>query len=273
VKRALLCVVCCAATFAVADEKPGKKAEAAWAAAMLESKAERYDEAAKVLVDAAAELTRANRDDNYYPDALRKAAETYTLRGKLKAAALTDAKAARAMLKSLVSEPAPGSERVERVSTDDPRVAALLKTLREKDPKAKAFFTARKVKVVVSGDALNAAQAASLTDRLVNALRGLGFDASKDGGAETIEVPVTQSPMIPIPTFGGGSDPNKLAGGEFKCVVTWRDAKGTVLIFDLGMRGPGYSDMPTSFVDGNWQRLGTAFVPRMLARWDEAFPL
>lgn len=56
-------------------------------------------------------------------------------------------------------------------------------------------------------------------------------------------------------------------------MVTWSDAKGSVLIFDLGMRGPGYTDMPTSFVDGNWQRLGTAFIPRMLLRWDEAFPL
>ncbi|MFT3714188.1 MAG: hypothetical protein QM817_41525 [Archangium sp.] len=270
-KRALLCVVVCVATLAVADDS-FKKAEAAYAAAALQSKAEKYDEAAKLLVDAAAEITRANREERYTPDALRKAAETYTLRAKLKATALSDAKSARAMLKSLVSEPGLGSEHVERIGTDDPRVAALLKTLREKDPKAKAFFTARKIKVVVSGDALNPAQAASLTDRLVNSLRGLGFDASKDAGDETIEVPVKQTPMLPVPMFGGGNDPNKLGAGEFKCIVTWSDAKNTVLIFDLGMRGPGYTDMPTSFVDQNWQRLGTAFVPRLLLRWDEASP-
>lgn len=257
-KRALWCAVCVVATVVVG--KPYDDAMAAFDKASVESKGGRYAEAATALTTAADALEQGG--DKTWPAQLRLMANLYKQRATNQSTAATDPRAARALLKSLLVEPPAMGVKYDRANAEDPRVAALIQTLRAKDPSAKEFFTPRKVKVVVSGDALTTDQATATAASVVSALKGMGFEASVDAGDETLELPVTVG-KFSAPDFLGGAD------GEFKCPVTWTDAKGkSVVSFELGVRGPMLASDPRSFVDKNWKRLGTAFAPRLFAAWN-----
>lgn len=240
-------------------------ADKAYADAKKLSLVEKYAEAASVLTDMASQ-----RPPDREVTAMTKVAAEYERRQGWRESMATSPRAARDLIRSLLSEK--GGSSLETTNVDDARVQAALTALRAKDPKSAQFFSRRKVKVVVTGDALEPVERDTLADRIVVVLRSFGLDASSTEGDETFSVPIELEPGVPVPGFSGQLKDSGLIGAGFKIPVTWTGAKKTMLL-DLSLRGPGFSDLPRSFEKENWPRIPQVLGPRLFVRFDEANPL
>ncbi len=206
----------------------------------------RYDDAAagidaavaqaeKTLVPYAADPKRPT----LVPD--QKLAAAYRARGQLALKAPTDKNSAWLLLQSLVDNKALD---IERTTLADPRAQALLDLLRKIDPKAKALFAPRKLKVVVDAPTLKDTLKELYVQQLVANLRLLGLAASSEEGDEEFHVVYALGQEL---AAGEALGVKGLISCEAVAVGTWK-AKGKVEManLDLGRRAAGFADIPDS---------------------------
>lgn len=217
------------------------------------SKETKYDAAAerleKVLGDVAEQLRPFNPRDNpgQYPELerTRKLASIYRTRGQLAVKASSDKNSAWLLLASLIDD---DTYSLERTTLADPRAQALLEQLRKLDPKAKALFGPRKVKVVLDAP-FAATLKAGYLQQLVAQLRLLGLAASSDEGDEEFTVVASEGQVHDMSqSLGAGSaDLKSLIACELISVATWKvKGKPEMTALDLGRRGSGFSDIRDS---------------------------
>lgn len=266
--RQLLIAVTCLG--AVAHAEPlfdAIKAQSDEAAAA--SKAGKYEEASaalsKWIKGPGKKLAEAEKASASALDGLSKLAEAYAARAELAKKAPKEAKAARALLLELLTP----KSRAEAALVSDPRVEALLNTLRKLDPKAKAFFTPRKVKVVITGG-LEGAQADELAVALVEQLRPLGFEASNVEGTETLSLETGMGKEIALSEAGGmfAKTAQNVITCELIVHAKWTAADAEVLRTDLGTRAGGFSDIPNSCVKAAIKSVASKAGGRVVEAWN-----
>ena len=210
--------------------------------------------------------------DSFRLGYLVKAASVYEARAEAARDSAKDRKAARALLNSLLDANPPFE--VEIATADDKRVAALLVQLRKNDPKARKFFSARPVKVVVTGEALSESDADALVEGVIGPLRSLGFVASAKEGTETLTLAVSlgrvitnEGPDGPLgPTF-----PATAESCELKVDALWTVGESPLIRFDLSKRGIGFSDIPGQCVKSRIKEISGLIAPRLVKRWDSDY--
>lgn len=199
------------------------------------SRAGKYDDAAKALEAAAAaadlKVPASGKND-------QKLAAAYRTRGQLAQQAPKDKNSAWLLLQSLIDNK---SYDIEKTKLDDPRAQALLENIRKVDPKAKALFGPRKVKVVVESQLKDTLKAFYVQELVAN-LRLLGLAASSEEGDETFKVVHSEGKHLEVEFVKG------VLGCEAIAVATWTNKAGKVEMdaIDLGKRAPGYVDLPES---------------------------
>lgn len=227
------------------------------------AQADQYEQAAQTLEDAAEKSWKLGGERSPF----ERDAKEFRARAELFARGPADVKANRALLLMLLREVVRFPE-MDWPEPDDRRIGVIMNNLRANDPQAKAFFTPRKVKVVVQTSVLEDGERASLADQLMGKLRALGFDASTTEGDETFVFPISLGEHVE----GGGLLMPGMSSQEFKCQAMWTVKMGKGLIIDMSLRGAYYPDIPHSFQRENYPRLANILVPRLLKRWNEAFP-
>lgn len=228
----------------------------------------KYEDAAAMVRTARERFVAARADANEL-SALDGLISTFDARAQWAKDAGKDRKAARKLLLMLLD---PEGPRLAPARADDPRVAALLDTLRANDPRAKQFFSARAVRVVVQGDGLSTPLAESLAEAVVPPLRALGFAASAKEGDETLVLTVTRGKEL-ANLRGDGEGPlgalhETSVSCELKVDATWTQGQQKVINFDLSRRGLGFSDIPDNCARGRIKEVAAIVAARLVRRWD-----
>lgn len=195
---------------------------------------------------------------------VKKLAAAYATRDELAKKAPKDAKAARTLLLELLRP----SNQAELAEVSDPRVAELLTTLRKLDPKAKAFFAPRKVKVVITGG-LEGPAAGELSVAIVEQLRPLGFEASNTEGTETLSLETGMGKELSLAgtaLFGAAAD--NMISCELIIHATWKAGEAEVLKTELGSRSGGYADIPGSCVKAAIKMVASKAGARVVEAWN-----
>lgn len=275
-RSALLATLCLAAASHASpfDDRLKSKTESA----ALLSKSGQYEAAATTLSKwvegEGKELEAKHKGGDWRLKDVLKLAEIYAARAELAKIAGTDAKAARQLLLELLRP-----SRAEVALISDARITELLKTLRKLDPKAKDFFTPRKVKVVITGG-LEGARADELAVAMVEQLRPLGFEASTAEGSETLTLESSMGKELDVSSemsgASGGLNLAVLGGKGVKNMIScelivhakWMAGGVEVLRTDLGSRAPGFSDIPNSCVKAAIKNVATKSGPRVIEAWN-----
>jgi hypothetical protein len=232
----------------------------------------KYKAAAALLTDVVTTFREKSPPiANHTLRGLENVAAAYEARAEQERLATKDTKAARALLSDLL-DPA-NHNALEAAVPSDPRVAALLVTLRKIDPKAKKFFSARPVRVVVTGDALSQAEADALVEGMVGPLRSLGFAASAKEGTETFTLAVTLGEVIK--DIGKDSFLSEALAHSESCQLkidaSWTVGESTLIRLDLSKRGIGFTDIPGDCVRSRIKEIPELLAPRLVKRWDSDY--
>lgn len=267
-RAALLVMLTSTASFA-GDEFDTAQREAVTEARRSSGEA-KYAQAASVLRELEEKyLPLLPERDRYRLLGVKGTAAVYEQRALYAKTASKDPKAARALLVSLLAER--GLD-VEKAEAADPRVKALLDSLRRTDPKAKTFFSPRAVRVAVAGDGLTADQADALVEGVVAPLRALGFSASGKEGGETLTLTVSEGKLIEHLNDDKGSMmanwPAAAVSCELKIDANWTIGETPLIRVDLSKRGVGFSDVPGSCMKNRIQEIPALVAPRLVTRWD-----
>lgn len=203
--------------------------------------------------------------------AITRLADVYRQRAEWATTSATDAKAARALLLSLLE----GPESSETAKSSDKRVAELLASLRKLDPSAKAFFTERRVRVVVRDQSVKPAHAQALADGVVGVLRDLGFKAATTAAEGEERLVLTMEPgevitnVDPIPFASSPTPPELMhTSCEFKVGATWTAGSSTLISVDLTQRGAGFADISGACERNVIAQIVRLTAARLVRTWD-----
>ncbi len=249
---------------ATREELSGLEVTARKAAAKL-SKEGAYARAAQTIDTFLAADGRywLSMDRDSWIEALEKLAAAYRERDALAREAAHDKTAARRLLRNLL---APPLSRLDTAEPDDPRLAQVIALLKAIDPKAKAFFTPRQVKVVVAGE-LPGGQGDALAIGVVQRLRGLGFDASTVEGSEVLTIETTFDKDQPYESATFTKELHYVSCG-LGALATWKAGATTVVKFELGGRAPGFGDISNSCLKKAIQKASERSTAQLIEAWN-----
>lgn len=149
---------------------------------------------------------------------------------------------------------------VDTAEVRDARVQALLDAARKLDPKTKALFLARKVKVVVDAPALNEKQRAAYAKGVAEDLRALGLVASVSVGEE--EFKVTATVEGPVSAHLIGDDVNECT---LEASAAWK--AGGLAHIDLEVHGFGDETEDDDCVNARVKQSAALAAKRVLRAW------
>lgn len=149
---------------------------------------------------------------------------------------------------------------VDTAKVQDVRVQELLALARKLDPKTKALFGPRKVKVVVQAPSLSATQRRTYAKGLAADLSALGLSASPTGGSE--EFVVTVSVEGPVSAHLIGDDVDECT---LKAKGTWK--AGGLLDIDLDAHGFGDETVDGDCVNGRIKESAENAARSVLRAW------